>query len=66
MAKLPFNYYLHDMSEHSELISGLIDEGLPWDLAELIADQRPFYEIVLHCEADEDTGEVTILRAAST
>lgn len=66
MAKYQFKYYLHDNYEHPELVDFLSDErygGVPKDVAEAIADSRPFYEVTLECEYDTETGETKILSA---
>lgn len=61
MAKIPFNYYLHDNSSESERFADLSEQD-PRFTEELVEDMgRCFYEVMLFCEVDEDTGEVTLL-----
>jgi hypothetical protein len=56
-------YYLHD-DEASSLIEYLVDElGIDPELAEKAADRRPFYEVTLVCDLNEETGEVTLISA---
>lgn len=61
-----FKYYLHDgyeRDERAEYILGQIPE-LDMDeeqFGELIG--QPFYEVTLHCQLDDVTGEVTVVAA---
>jgi hypothetical protein len=60
-----FQYYLHDSER------GSLAEHLTWKfpemdpaLAEKADQQRPFYEVTLECELDEETGKVTLISAS--
>lgn len=64
MAKHRFKYYLHDDYTVHEFRDFLVDPkfgNLPGDVAEAIAEVRPFYEVTLDCEFDTETGRVTVL-----
>lgn len=64
MAKLPFTYYMHDESFYErveDLFPGLT-EAQQEDLAEKAG--KPFYEVTLRCEIDDQTGEVTLISAS--
>lgn len=63
MAKIPFTYYLHDDATSFERYDDLHaqDERFTEELVEHMG--RPFYEVTLYCQADTETGEVTILKA---
>lgn len=61
---MKFQYYLHDSER------GSLSEYLTWkfpemdpDLAKKADSQRPFYEVTLECELDEETGKVTLISA---
>lgn len=63
MSKIPFKYYLHDQSQSDERLDYLQEQD-PRFTEELVGDMgKPFYEVLLQCEVDEETGEVTILSA---
>lgn len=55
-----FTYYLHDMSERSEAAENLVSQGVPEEIAEHIANARPFYELEFDCTYTTATGEVMI------
>ena len=63
MSTVTFNYHIKDLRTVREVITSLMDEGLSMELAELVADQRPFYQVQLSCEADEDTGALRVIEA---
>lgn len=60
---MKFKYYLHDDYDRGEFAQNLIEKGADPEAARKAADQRPFYEVTLECELDEETGEVTLLSA---
>ena len=57
-----FKYYLHDDYNTFELHEFLKEQGV--ELSEEAWDNfgRPFYEVTLECEVDDD-GNVTLLEA---
>lgn len=57
-----FKYYLHDTSNSLERREFLEDQGL--ELSEEAWENmgRPFYEVTLECEVD-DEGKVTLVSA---
>lgn len=61
-----FDYTLHDRLEHSQRILEIAESaGVEID-AELAAKiGRPFYEVVLACTLDTETGTVAVLGAAA-
>ena len=66
MAILEFDYYMHDNNETDTRCAEISAEtGIEIDpdsqLAQLIG--RPFYEVVLSCTLDTETGAVQILGA---
>lgn len=63
MTKIPFKYYLHDNATSHERESDLAEQDSRFTEELLEKMGRPFYEVTLYCEADEETGDVTILRA---
>lgn len=64
MAKVPFQYYLHDSYGRYELAEFLQEKtGLTFTEEQLDALGRPFYEVTLHCHLDTDTMQVTIIGA---
>lgn len=68
MSTVEFDYYMHDSYdtvERCQMIgsSAGIDIDPDGELAEKIG--RPFYEVVLHCSLDTDTG-VVVIQGAET
>jgi hypothetical protein len=60
----PFKYYLHDDANSLELQSFLKSVAgidVSDDLMQKIG--RPFYEVTLHCELDDETGKIYLLGA---
>jgi hypothetical protein len=66
--KYPFKYYLHGGKPYEDGDDEMFREefGMPEEVAEAICDRRPFYEVALECEYDDETGETIILKAYST
>lgn len=61
--KIPFTYALHDNYQSDEMLEVLQDED-PRFTEELVEKMgRPFYEVIMQCEVDSETGDVTILSA---
>ena len=56
-------YYLHDDYSRGELAEYFEEKGVPADIAAKAASERPFYEVTLECEIDEETGAVTLISA---
>ena len=57
--KYSFKYYLHENAERFECVDDLVERAhLPREIAEKIAEQRPFYEIEFDCTYDDITGDV--------
>jgi hypothetical protein len=57
-----FDYYLHDEYNRYEFAEFLNEEaGIPLDVAEAIANTRPFYEVTLKCRWNPDTETVEVL-----
>lgn len=54
-----FKYYLHDGYEEDETLEFVRDQLPGVDLSRF--PRRPFYEITLACEFDDETGAVTVL-----
>lgn len=67
MAKHQFTWYLNDDWEGAGPGEDTIDElagaGLPRDLARRLLPEKPFYQVTMQCEVDDETLEVTILSA---
>ena len=66
MATIPFKWYVYDECEEDEIIEGAVQRTDPnfvltEDMAENAYRQLSKLEVVLNCEIDSDTGEVTIL-----
>ena len=58
---MEFEYYVHDNSERSEMVEYLMDRyDISEELAWKVANERPFYEVTLTCDLDEETGRVTL------
>lgn len=66
--KYPFKYYLHGGKPYEDGDDEWLQAefGLPEEVATAICDERPFYEVVLECEYDTDTGKTNILKTYST
>lgn len=56
-------YYLHDGAERYELAEWFEEQGVDPEIAMKAASERPFYEVTLECELDEETGAVTLISA---
>jgi hypothetical protein len=63
MAKLEFNFYLHDDNETEQLEEALIAAGAPDAVALVEQMGKPFYEVTLRCEVDTETGNVRLIKA---
>lgn len=64
--KHPFRYYLHDDDVMGEKLDFAFknSEWKPSDeLVEQVGGSRPFYEVTLECELDDETGAVTLVSA---
>lgn len=57
-----FKDYLHGDDPY-EMVEHLVNQGISEDVAERIAETRPFYEVTMECEFDTETGQVTLIRA---
>lgn len=69
MSKHPFTWYVNDdwKDEPDEIVNELVRlGGLDRAVAERLVPERPFYEVTLQCEVDDETLEVTILSASVT
>lgn len=63
--KLSFIYALNDDSTEGEQVVDycFLNPSLPINVAQMLAKQRPFHEVTLHCEVDTVTGEVSVIKA---
>jgi hypothetical protein len=62
---VPFDYYLHDDAESDERREQIADSaGIDIDDALMEKMGRPFYEVLLSCTLDTETGAVEITGAA--
>ena len=58
---MEIEYYLHDDYSRFELADYFVEKyGISPELAEKAASQRPFYEVTLTCDLDEETGKITL------
>lgn len=64
MSTIAFTYYLNDDYTRSELVEWFVENlNISPELATKAAEQRPFYEVDIHCEMDLETGEVFVYGA---
>lgn len=64
MAKIPFYDYLHDNSEHEEMVEHLMTTfKMDEKTANELAAHRPFYEVRIYAVYDTETGIVKITGA---
>lgn len=72
MAIRPFKYHMHDSSFHEVWDDPYLtdqlkleEEGWTEEEIEALAQKigKPFYEVTLQCELDDETGEVKIVSA---
>jgi hypothetical protein len=61
MAKINFDYYLHDCSSTSEFRDILENRGVILTEEVWMKIYEPFYEVGLSCEIDTETGRIEIL-----
>lgn len=61
MSKILITKYLHDDYNSGESVEWLTQQGLSVEDAELIAAERPWYEIGLIYEFDTDTKKLSFL-----
>lgn len=57
---MEIKYYLHDNHGVGEMAEYLESKGVSPDVARKAAEMRPFYEVTLVCDLNEETGEVTL------
>jgi len=56
-----FDWYLHETCSADEVVSDLVNIcEMPEETAKDISERRPFYEVILHCIVDLDSGRVRI------
>lgn len=61
---MKFKYYLHDDYDRGEFAQDLIEKGADPEVAAKAASKRPFYEVTLECDLNEETGEITLISAS--
>lgn len=59
---MEIEYYLHDgeSTEFGEFLKWKYGDTISDELAEKASSKRPFYEVRVVCDLDEETGEVTL------